>query len=137
MPTAKKTTVASTKMMSMTLPMDGAVESDDQRDDEQVLCRCQMIVRAGEKSPAAAPRIVDAIFGAHDRLSGGAELRAILASGREREHALRKSGPAPVAIPGDLRPYRRARWTGDRPMHRQLRRYPERLRSVHAVDAFA
>src|SRR5438132_437847 len=99
MPTAKKATVASTKMMSMTLPMDAAVEGDDQRDDEQILGGCQGIVGAGEKPSAAAPGIVDAVLRAHDRLAAGAELRAILASGREREHAPRKAGPSPVTIP--------------------------------------
>ena len=58
--------------------MDGAVKGNDQRDDEQILCRGQMIVGAGEEPSAAAPRIVDAVLRAQDRLSGCAELRATI-----------------------------------------------------------
>src|SRR5207253_3701151 len=88
-----------------------------------------------EEPSAAAPRIVDAVLRAKNRLSTRADVRAILATGRDRDHALRKPSPAAVAVPGDLRPYGRAHRTGDRPMHRQLRRHPERLRSVCGIDA--
>src|SRR5262249_19196748 len=127
MPIAKKATVASTTMMSMALPADRAVEGDDQRDHEEVLRRHQVIVGTGEEPAAASPRVVDTIPRAPQGLPAGAEPDPVFAAGSQGDHTLRKSGPAAVAVPRDLRPHGRAQRARDGPVHGQLRRHPHRL----------
>src|SRR5437763_13210503 len=106
--------------MSMASAFHGAVVGENQRRDEEVLRRRQVIVGTGEEAAAGAARVVDAVLRADDRLSA-ADRNAVLAAGRHRHDVLRRAGPASVAVPAELWANRRAERPRDDPVYRQLR----------------
>src|SRR5690348_9252568 len=88
-----------------------------------------------EKSAIGSARIVPAVLKPYDgiRLPIGNSVFERAGHGLD---GLGEPGPAAVTVPSDLGPYGRAPVLVECPMHRQLRRHPQRARISSYSDFF-